>query len=328
MSQPLDSIASVLEGTGNYRVLRRLAPLVDCPEPPNEPTFIGLVLDVETTGTDFAQDEVIELGILKFEYGASGRIYRVFETFNQLHQPRKPIPPEITRLTGITDADVAGKRIDDAAVQALAADAAVVIAHNASFDRQMCEGRWPVFSEKNWACSCHQIPWQTEGHEGMKLGYLVMDYGFYHQGHRAIDDCHALLRLLDSPLKTSGRLALSCLLETARRPTVRLWAQGSPIETKDLLKARRYRWSGARRCWYIDLEEDQIEIERSYLSEIIFRRPCGELPVDRFTARDRFSARTNPEFELLRPSGHRAEPANRPSRAVPPAGQCPLPFRS
>ncbi len=109
---------------------------------------------------------------------------------------------------------------------------------------------------------------------------------------------------------------------------MRLWAQGSPIETKDLLKARRYRWSGARRCWYIDLEEDQIEIERSYLSEIIFRRPCGELPVDRFTARDRFSARTNPEFELLRPSGHRAEPASRPSRAVPPAGQCPLPFRS
>lgn len=127
MNQPLDSIATVLESTGDYRVLRRLTPFVDCPDAPDEPTFIGLVLDTETTGTDFATDEVIELGILKFEYGASERIYRVLETFNQLHQPKKLIPPEITRLTGITDADVAGQRIDDAAVQAIAADAAVVI---------------------------------------------------------------------------------------------------------------------------------------------------------------------------------------------------------
>ncbi len=73
MSQPLDSIATVLEGTGDYRVLRRLQPLSDYPDAPEEPTFIGLVVDVETTGTDFGTDEVIELGILKFEYGASGR---------------------------------------------------------------------------------------------------------------------------------------------------------------------------------------------------------------------------------------------------------------
>lgn len=295
MNQPLDSIAAVLEGTGDYRVLRRLTPLPDRVEPPDEPTFTGLVLDVETTGTDVTTDEVIELAILAFTYGASGRIYRVHEAFNQLHQPSRPIPPVITRLTGITDADVAGQRIDDTAVEALARDAAVVIAHNASFDRQMCERRWPVFAERNWACSCHQIPWRTEGHEGLKLGYLLADHGYFHRGHRAIDDCHALLRLLDAPLRASGRLALACLLETARRPTVRLWAQGSPFETKDLLRARAYRWSPTRRCWYVDLEEDQLEIERRFLSEAVYRRPCEGLPADRLTARDRFSARANPE---------------------------------
>jgi DNA polymerase-3 subunit epsilon len=135
VTEPLDGIASVLESTGEYRVLRRLGAFAGCGEAPDEPTFIGLILDTETTGIDHARDEVIELGIIKFEYGASGRVYRVLETFNQLHEPLRPIPPEITRLTGITDADVAGQRIDDAAVQALAADAAVVIAHNASFDR-------------------------------------------------------------------------------------------------------------------------------------------------------------------------------------------------
>jgi DNA polymerase-3 subunit epsilon len=295
VTEPLDGIASVLESTGEYRVLRRLGAFAGCGEAPDEPTFIGLILDTETTGIDHARDEVIELGIIKFEYGASGRVYRVLETFNQLHEPQRPIPPEITRLTGITDADVARQRIDDAAVQALAADAAVVIAHNASFDRQMCETRWPIFAEKNWACSCHQVPWRQEGHEGLKLGYLLVDQGYFHNGHRAIDDCHALLALLAAPLRTSGRLALACLLETARKPTVRIWATGSPIETKDVLKARSYRWSGRRRCWYVDVAEDQFEIECGFLSREIFRREMRELPADRITARDRFSLRTNPE---------------------------------
>lgn len=295
VTETLDSIASVLEGTGEYRVLRRVRPFVEYVDPPNEPTFIGLILDTETTGIDHARDEVIELGIIKFEYGASGRVYRVLETLNQLHQPSKPIPSEVTRLTGITDADVAGQRIDDAAVRAMAADAAVVIAHNASFDRQMCEGRWPSFVEKNWGCSCHQVPWRDEGHEGMKLGYLLIDYGFFHNGHRAIDDCHALLALLAAPLRVSGRLALSCLLETARKPTVRLWAAGSPISKKDVLKARNYRWSGRRRCWYIDIEEERFDVERTFLSREIFQREVTDLPVERITARDRFSLRTNPE---------------------------------
>ncbi|MHC2018913.1 3'-5' exonuclease [Methylobacterium sp. CM6247] len=292
---PLDSIASVLESTGEYRVLRRVGPFVNCTDQPTEPTFIGLILDTETTGVDHTHDEVIELGMIKFEYGASGRIYRVLQVFNQLQEPQKPIPPEITRLTGITDADVAGQRINDAAVQAMAGDAVVVIAHNASFDRQFCESRWPIFVEKNWACSCHQVPWRDEGHEGMKLGYLLTDYGFFHKGHRAIDDCHALRALLAAPLKTSGRLALACLLETARKPSLRIWAAGSPIVTKDVLKARSYRWSSRRRCWYIDIEEERSDIERSFLSQEIFQGEVIDLPTERITARDRFSIRVNPE---------------------------------
>ena len=198
-------------------------------------------------------------------------------------------------MTGITDADVVRQRIDHAAVQALAADAAVIIAHNASFDRQICEELWPIFAEKNWACSCHQVPWREEGHEGMKLGYLLIDCGYFHKGHRAIDDCHALLQLLARPLKTSGRLVLACLLETARKPTVRLSAQGAAFETKDALKGWGFRWSGPRRCWYMDCDENQLEIERTFLSETVYRRAITDLPVDRMTARDRFSARTNPE---------------------------------
>ncbi|ACA20857.1 Exonuclease RNase T and DNA polymerase III [Methylobacterium sp. 4-46] len=295
MTDALDDIAAVLERTGEYRVLRRLNPLVPAPAPPDEPTYLGLVLDTETTGLDPACDEVIELGIVAFTYGQSGRIYRVRHRFNQLHQPGKPIPEAVTRLTGITDADVAGKRIDDAAVAALAAKARVVIAHNARFDRRMCEVRWPFFAELNWACSCHQIDWRDEGHEAARLGGLLADHGRFHNGHRAIDDCEALLWLLAQPLRRSGRLALAALLEAARRPTVRLWASDAPFALKNRLKDRNYRWSSRRRCWYIDLDEAQIEIERSFLSREIYGGSLPGLPADRFTARDRFSRRADPE---------------------------------
>lgn len=296
LTDALDDIAAILERTGDYRVLRRLGPFVPPDGEPDEPTFVGLILDTETTGIDVTADEVIELGIIKFEYGASGRIYRVLERFNQLNQPSIPIPEAVVRLTGITDADVAGQRIDDAAVEALAAEARVVIAHNARFDRQMCERRWPAFVSRNWACSCHQIPWRAEGHEGMRLGHLLADHGHFHNGHRAIDDCEALLAILARPLRTSGRLAFTALLEAARRPTVRLWASDAPIALKDRLKDRNYRWSPRRRCWYVDLDEEQIEIERTFLSREIYRGtlPSG-LPADRFTARDRFSNRADPE---------------------------------
>ncbi|WP_081636615.1 3'-5' exonuclease [Methylobacterium sp. 285MFTsu5.1] len=185
--------------------------------------------------------------------------------------------------------------IDDAAVQAFAADAAIVIAHYANFDRPFCERRWPIFAQKNWACSCIQVPWRAERHEGTKLGYLLTDHGYFHAGHRAINDCQAALRLLATPLKVSGRLPLSCLLEAAGNPTMRLWAQHSPMEANFLLKARHYRWSPSRRCWYVDLDGYKLNDEFRYLGNDVYHRPVDDLPVDTITATDRFSDRAHPK---------------------------------
>ncbi len=66
---------------------------------------------------------MIELGIIKFEYGASGRILPGAGAVQPAPPALHPDPEAVVRLTGITDADVAGQRIDDAAVEALAAEA-------------------------------------------------------------------------------------------------------------------------------------------------------------------------------------------------------------
>ena len=232
----LNSFAAILERTGDYRVLRRLTPQRQFNKAAPAEPIVGIILDTETTGMTPGTDEVIELGMIKFEYGRDGQIFRVLETFNQLQQPAKPIPAHITAITGITDGEVAGHTIDATEVEAFVAGAALIIAHNAKFDRPMCEVTWPFFRNFNWACSFMQIPWREEGHEGTKLGYLLNDYGYSHNGHRAIDDCRALLHLLAQPLPRTKRMAMSPLLNNARKTEFQLWAENAPYETKDVLK--------------------------------------------------------------------------------------------
>jgi DNA polymerase-3 subunit epsilon len=79
----------------------------------------------------------MELGICLFEYDRqNGRIYKVLGSWEWFEDPGFSIPPEITKITGITDEMVAGQRIDDRAVNDLLGRVVLVIAHNADFDRR------------------------------------------------------------------------------------------------------------------------------------------------------------------------------------------------
>lgn len=62
----LEGMATILDGSDDYRVLRRLKPrpLVPIIQPAAVGTKIGVILDTETTGLDHTKDEVIELGMI------------------------------------------------------------------------------------------------------------------------------------------------------------------------------------------------------------------------------------------------------------------------
>src|SRR5262249_41938157 len=127
------------------------------------------------------------------------------------------------------------------------------------------------------------------GHEGVKLGYLLNDYGCFHNGHRAIDDCRALLHLLAQPIRKSKQLAMAALLENARKPQCQLWAENAPIGFKDLLKGRGYRWNADARCWSIVLDEACLSEEEAYLLREVYGGREVHLRRDKLTARTRFS---------------------------------------
>jgi DNA polymerase III subunit epsilon len=289
----LAAMAQTLEQSGEYRVLRRL-PFRQHFSTPTEITKVGILFDVETTGLDTASDEVVELGMVKFSYHVDGTVGSVLDTFSAFHEPNGVIPEEAIKLHGITNDMVAGHKIDGDAISAFASDAAIIIAHNAGFDRKFAERYWPVFAQKPWACSVNQIEWRAQGFEGSRLGYLLSGIGMFHRSHRAVDDCHALLEILAHTIPDANRTALSLLLENARRKTIRIWAEQAPFELKDELKKRGYRWSsgdeGRPKAWYVDIDEAKRDDEIAYLQQFIYLRDV-ELLVQTLTALDRFSVR-------------------------------------
>lgn len=280
-----------LVASGRYRVLRKLEPREICPPRPNYP-LRGVVLDTETTGLDHRNHEIIEIGLVAFSFNEDGEIGEVTAVYGGLQQPSSAIPADITRITGITDSTVAGQRIDLAAVEALVAPADLVIAHNASFDRPFCERFSQIFDGKAWACSNAEIDWTTRGYEGTKLGYLIGQSGYFHEGHRAVDDCFALLEVL-----ASGKGDISPFAElyaASQRCRMRIFAESAPFEMKDHLKARGYRWSdgtsGLPKCWWIEIGEELLEDELRYLRTEVYRWRDADPPVRRLTAFDRFRA--------------------------------------
>ena len=175
-----EALALRLEAHPDYRVLRRLDAAEVGDPLPGGAVSQAVVIDTETTGTDLAEDRVIELALVKFEYDReSGAVGRVLEVYDGLEDPGRPIPPESTAIHHITDAMVAGKRLDEAAIERLLDGVGVVIAHMASFDRPFVERRLPGFASLPWACSLQEVPWDALGLGGRKLEYLAYRYGFF-----------------------------------------------------------------------------------------------------------------------------------------------------
>jgi len=286
-------LISELEATGDFKVVKKLHPQQSYNENDGSGKRIAVFLDVETTGLDPNEAEIIELGMIAFEYSEQGKIFNIIDEFNGYEEPKKgEIPQEITDLTGITNEMVQGKRIDDEEVNAFISDAVIIIAHNATFDRQFVEGRFHVFKDISWGCSINDVSWKENGLKARNLEYLAYIYGYYYDAHRASYDCRASVHLLSQKLPKSNELVLKNLLETARQKTNRVYACKAPFHAKDRLKERGYKWNPVKKSWSIDILDDDVESELTWLSDNVYdggnADDVEKIPV---SARTRYSDR-------------------------------------
>ena len=288
------------------RTLRRLELPVKFNVPDNVPVRQGLYVDCETTGKDWARDEVIEIALLPVTYTLDGRIVEVQldDAQSYCRDPGRMLSAETTSLTGLTDDDVGGRHIDVEAASALIERSDLLIAHNARFDRPFFEQVLPATRTKPWGCSRLEVPWLASGCPSNALHCLLCVHGvFARDRHRALADCEAGVWLLSQTLPGTDRPVLAELRERAMTETLRLWAVGAPYGAKAELRARGYYWMpetarGIARSWWTDLGTEMLEPELVWLEEtyltyhvpfcVGFKR--DNIPLARVTAYDRWRA--------------------------------------
>lgn len=304
---PAEAMARMLEAHPDYRVLRRLVPCLDFgPAPVDAQAATLLVLDTETTGLDASREQVIELALLRVTVDRrSGRPFGPVQVYDGLEDPGRTLPPEIVQITGITDAMLAGQRLDEERVSALAHGVDLVVAHNAGFDRPFVEARFPAFASLDWACSWADLDWKSMGQSSAKLENLALALGLFYDAHRAETDCHALLAVLNQAPAAyaapglrgaepdlAAPTLMARLLDASGQAQFRLQATGAPFDAKDTLKSRGYRWDGQQRVWGTTLRtEGALQDELAWLKEAVYAGRAVRVRVESLHAGQRYSTR-------------------------------------
>lgn len=257
-----------------------------------DPPLRGVFIDCETTGLDPEVDKIIQLAIVPFTFWPDGTVCASEEAVVFHEDPGTPLSPFISKLTGLTDDDVRDCRIPDVRVFEIIAGAAIIVAHNAEFDRQFLEKRFPTFETMRFGCSQTDVPWLDNGYTSNKLEWLAFKHmGAFFDAHDAATDAYMGIHLLAS--QVGARSGMSYMLDAARTKWVRLYAVNTPYDSRHVLKARGYIWrngdDGQPKSWSIDSPMGEaLEAECVWLEENVGGRYVEHVTFD---SRKRFSAR-------------------------------------
>lgn len=118
-----------------------------------------IAFDVETTGLNPAENEIIEIGALKVREG------KVAERFMELVRPLSPVSPSITALTGITNQMVSSARSRHDVISDFLAFCGedILIGHNVSFD----------YSFVKTSAAAEGLPFEKSGIDTLKIAQKV-----------------------------------------------------------------------------------------------------------------------------------------------------------
>ncbi len=173
---------------------------------------VYVALDLETTGTDPARDTVIEIGAVKF------RGEEVLDEFSTFVHPGRPIPHEVTVLTGIRDEDVAGAPRLASILPRLASFVGdrVVVGHSVDQDLAFLR-RFGILQQNRYLDTFKLASVLAPDARRYSLEALASMLGFPPPvSHRALDDARTVHRLFLALLDRATALAPSLLEELIR----------------------------------------------------------------------------------------------------------------
>ncbi len=159
---------------------------------------IAGIIDVETTGLSYQNDEIIELGLLLFTYQRGNwEVDEVIGEYSGLREPSCPTSPAAFGVHGIAGKNFKGRELDYLKIQSWIDQCDFLVAHNANFDRHFLAKALPAMPRIHWFCSMRGINWYAKGFRSRALQALLLEHGVTgFDGHRALADVRAVLMLL------------------------------------------------------------------------------------------------------------------------------------
>ena len=181
------------------------------------------VLDLETTGVAPDTCEITEIGAIRYEGGIeTGR-------FHTLVNPRAPIPPTVTVITGITQAMVIDAPLIEEALPAFLEfiGDAVIVGHNVRFDISFLNaaalrlgyGRLPNRSADTLRLARRLLRDEVRR---LNLSSLAAHLGSPTKpNHRAFDDAMATAHVFWALLERAGSIGVTHLDDLLALPTIK-----------------------------------------------------------------------------------------------------------
>ena len=227
-----------------------------------------LGIDTETSGLDAKKDRIIEYGVVLFDWDTKTPVQMISELIDpmmDLGGSEFPLPEEIVKLTGITDAmlgsygayekDVLRK------INEMASFAEYRVGHNCN----VFDALFVTEAYKRTELLEPALPWldttidckYPESIKTRNLKHLAAEHNFLPGfSHRAVFDVLTMFRVMSA-------YDLDAIIARSKEPTLFVQAIVS-FEEKDLAKERGYHWCAPKKVWWrswksSDFEADKLE---------------------------------------------------------------------
>jgi DNA polymerase-3 subunit epsilon len=300
-TKELFQMVTTLEMSGAYKVLERFSPKAIYQEAVEGADIRRLMVVVtETTGVSVQNDVMIEFGYVVADFDSkTGEVLRVVTKYQGNEDPARPVSAIVTRLTGITDAQLTGKRFDDDRVASDLSRVDMVISHNSGFERRFLEKRFPDFIGKWFGCSQRELDWMMYGSTSAKIEFLAFKLrAVYFEAQRSLGNAEVLLDILAHKVEGTPT-PLAQILESSRQSTYRLFAANAPAAAMQALVRAGYQeiqGDEGLPAGTLFRETRNIAGAMEWLGKYVYA-PGTVLPVDVVTGRERYSDRVKKRAE-------------------------------
>lgn len=206
------------------------------PAPEREPASKIIVFDCETTGIDFAKDQVIELCVQHgLEPGANSQVWRI--------KPAVPIHPAAQQVHGISIEELAGCPPFEAyadEIAAVFAVAEVIVGYNLSFDIDMLQAEYARIGRAPLDLSNKKIV------DPFRLWQQCEPRSLQHAHRRFVGDEFASAHSASADVAATGRVLVGMLrqFELEDRDWGQIASVCDPGRASWVGPSRHLRWDG------------------------------------------------------------------------------------